>query len=242
MSALATTTNKPPTFKTYKILCDLDGVLVDFESGCNTLFNGRSIPSISKNQLWRGISQHGDFYNSLPWMADGKELWSHIRPLQPDILTGLPMGGWATSQKVRWCQRELGCIINHVDMSGKGMKHSNVNGGIRRKDEGVINLITCWSKNKHVESCEGMILIDDRADLGIDWSNAGGTFVHHVNTRETLKVLRGLGVLPEVDVKVGEDKVITGEYLDGMDLPPPVDDEEDCYEEGGDGIVVETTG
>jgi hypothetical protein len=39
-------------------------------------------------------------------MSDGRELWNGIKPYNPAILTGLPAGKWAESQKVcvaAWC-------------------------------------------------------------------------------------------------------------------------------------------
>jgi hypothetical protein len=37
---------------------------------------------------------------NLPWMPDGRNLWDHIKEFEPVILTGIPRGNWASSQKV----------------------------------------------------------------------------------------------------------------------------------------------
>jgi hypothetical protein len=60
-----------------------------------------------------------------------------------------------------------------------------------------IPVITCWSKNKHME-CLGSnyILIDDRAEkLQGPWEAAGGIFIHHTSTDATLTQLRKLNIL-----------------------------------------------
>lgn len=38
-------------------------------------------------------------------------------------------------------------------------------------------------------------MIDDRIALKKDWVDAGGIFVHHINTETTIQKLIGLGVL-----------------------------------------------
>ena len=59
-----------------------------------------------------------------------------------------------------------------------------------------IEIITCWSKNKHYESNTNHVLIDDRLKLKNDWVQKGGIFVHHVNTKDTLRQLVSLGIIP----------------------------------------------
>lgn len=192
----------------YQIYCDLDGVLVDFEAGVQRLFQKPS-SSLSTKTLWIGIARSGNFFETLPWTADGQELWHaliHDFDGIPNILTGVPMNKSAREEKYNWCRRELEMPfredggdhekvrISHVDMAGTKRQHACVNGMRRR---GNVNVITCWSKNKHIESRRGAILIDDRLDLGTAWKERGGTFVHHTSTETTLKELRDLGILKE---------------------------------------------
>jgi hypothetical protein len=42
------------TFK-YKVFCDLDGVLVDFDSGVKSLFNGSSPNDVPQSIMWGRI-------------------------------------------------------------------------------------------------------------------------------------------------------------------------------------------
>ena len=79
-------------------------------------------------------------------------------------------------------------------MAGKKASHELVTG--RRKDkEGVVNVITCWSKNKHCESKANHILIDDRLALREKWEQRGGIFIHHTSAARSIKLLRERGVI-----------------------------------------------
>jgi hypothetical protein len=139
----------------YKIFCDLDGVLVDFDYGVKSLLN--SHPSkLIKGTMWKHIARANAFYEHLPWKSDGKKLWRVLKPLTPDILTGVPYPKSSRVEKYNWCQRELGLDdelkleLNHVDMAAGCRDHEIVNGNSRK--EGVTNVITCWSNNKYCES------------------------------------------------------------------------------------------
>ena len=93
---------------------------------------------------------------------DGKKLWSHIKEHKPIILSGVPRGGWAESQKRRWCCRELG-------------------------DDVVVKL--CESRNKNRYCKSGDILIDDRKAAKVPWEYSGGTFIHHKSANRTILIL-----------------------------------------------------
>jgi hypothetical protein len=227
--------------KKYKIFCDLDGVLVDFDSGVKSLFNGKSPNELAPGLMWSRISSTPSFYANLPWTSDGKLLWrtlvnaaaasssqSSSSLASLDVLTGVPRNLSSRAEKFAWCQRELlmtnddeednnadktaaaaaaSLSVNHVDMAGKKNTHTTVSGQkkrhINKKDQNdnnnstttVINIITCWSKNKHYESKKNHILIDDRVSLREAWEGNGGIFVHHTSAVETIRVLRERGIL-----------------------------------------------
>ena len=123
--------------------------------------------------------------------------------LLPDILTGVPRNKEAREQKNLWCRRELvgankddnikPIPIIHLDMAGPKYTHDIVKGTRKR---GVINVITCWNKNKYCESHDKAVLIDDNAKFAEDWENKGVIFIHHTKTKLTLEKLRHHGVLP----------------------------------------------
>lgn len=181
----------------HKIFCDLDGVLADFDTGVKRLFNGRSPDELPNSGImWGAISKADRFYARLPWTPDGKALWEELKylPNTPCILTGVPRHNKSRADKFAWCQKELGMSVNHVDMAGKKSAHELV-GGRRKHKSGVVNVITCWSKNKHCESKKNHVLIDDRLSLQEAWEERGGIFIHHTNTERTLSMLRNKGVL-----------------------------------------------
>ncbi len=134
----------------YKIYCDLDGVLVDFEKGVHNLLKTPS-SQLVKGTMWKHIARANAFYENLDWTQDGKRLWEEIRHLQPTILTGVPYPKSSRVEKYNWCKRELGLDdIYHVDMAAGYRDHDSVNGNLPK--EGATNVITCWSNNKHMES------------------------------------------------------------------------------------------
>jgi hypothetical protein len=133
----------------YKVYCDLDGVLVDFDTGVRKLLNA-SPSKLVKGTMWKSIARANAFYENLSWTEDGQQLWRAIRHLGPDILTGVPYPKSSRTDKFNWCKRELGLDeLNHVDMAAGCRDHESVNGNLPR--EGVTNVITCWSNNKHME-------------------------------------------------------------------------------------------
>ena len=132
------------------IFCDLDGVLADFEQGVLNKFN-KYPDQISSSILWSTINKSKTFFENLPWMPKGPQLWSRIKQYNPIILTGIPRGSKsAVEQKIKWCQRELGADIQ---------------------------VITCQTKDKPNYCLTGSILIDDRLDNIQVWHEKGGKFI-----------------------------------------------------------------
>ena len=99
----------------YEIYCDMDGVLVDFELGVVDYITARlqegNVPELAeelgrdyitaediksnkavRNYMYKELENHAQFWEDLPWMSKGKELWARIWPYGPNILT-TPMGG-----------------------------------------------------------------------------------------------------------------------------------------------------
>lgn len=136
--------------KNYLLFCDLDGVLADFVQGVKNKFN-KNIDEINPSLMWGVINKSKTFFENLPWMPKGRELWEGIKEYNPIILTGVPPGSTtAVDQKIKWCQRELGSDIK---------------------------VITCLTKDKPNYCLPKSILIDDRRDNLKAWNDNGGKFI-----------------------------------------------------------------
>lgn len=131
------------------IFCDLDGVLADFEQGVINRFK-KTPDQLKPGIMWSVINKSNSFFDTLPWMPRGKELWESIKQYDPIILTGIPRSASAAEQKRKWCARELGPDI-HV--------------------------ITCSTKDKPDYCITNAVLIDDRTDNLNAWNSKGGKFI-----------------------------------------------------------------
>ena len=116
----------------YEIYCDMDGVLVDFERGVvehitKALAEGRAdelkakidrdyitsddLSGSTKNKDVRDYMREQlkddlDFWENLPWMSNGPDLWAAIAPYSPNILT-TPMGYGSELGKQAWINKNL---------------------------------------------------------------------------------------------------------------------------------------
>ncbi|CAK9098582.1 Pectin acetylesterase 3 [Durusdinium trenchii] len=135
-----------------QLFVDLDGVLADFERGVREL-TGKTPEQLGVSHMWRSVEQANGFFSRLSWMPGAQEMWhTHLRPLRPTILSGVPMSTtrWAEKQKLEWCKRHLG--------------HE-------------VPVILCATRDKALYSGPGRILIDDRERTRRPWEAAGGAFV-----------------------------------------------------------------
>jgi hypothetical protein len=147
-----------------QLYLDCDGVLADFDAGATAVlglpprkFQDRHGP----RRFWKELAAAPDFYFSLPLMPDATELFEAVRHLDPIILTGLPLGGWAAEQKVRWAAEHFP--------------------GTR--------IITTMARDKRDHASEGDVLVDDLLKHRHLWEEAGGVFVHHTSAVRTIEEL-----------------------------------------------------
>ena len=155
----------------YRLFLDLDGVLANFNQGIYQI-TGQFPDQLKIRDLWRAAAKADGFFTHLPWMPEGRILWEATRILNPVILTGLPHGNWAESQKREWCARELG---SHVPV------------------------VTCMAKDKikyakrFLDSSEVPVLVDDRPKHRAIWEEQGGVFITHTSVSRSLDALVNLG-------------------------------------------------
>ncbi len=153
---------------TQQLFLDCDGVLADFDKGYEALFGkfpDRDNPISS--DMWQALKSHKNFYGTLPLLTDAMELYQAVKHLRPIILTGMPLGNWALPQKLGW----------------------------RDKWFPGVPMVTCLSKNKSLYCQPGDVLVDDWRKYQMEWTDAGGQFVYHLKTKDTLTELIALGIL-----------------------------------------------
>lgn len=154
----------------YKIYCDMDGVLVDFDKQfTESISPWKPKQFIDKNGLdefWRKIDDRGvGFWVGMKWMEDGKELFEHITSNYEVELLSSP----SRSENSRLGKRLW--VRNHK----LGVK---------------LNL--AYSHNKQKYAAPNHILIDDRKDIIKEWEEAGGIGILHTSTENTINKLKNL--------------------------------------------------
>lgn len=152
--------------KTYKIYCDMDGVLVDFNKGYFEL-TGQQLDGIHRTDtnFWDPINDAGyEFWINLDWMSDGHKLWSYIEKYNPKLLSAPSRQEDSRVAKLDWVYKEL---------------------------PGV-HLILRSAKHKKDFASPTSILIDDRVDNIADWVGAGGIGILHKNAKDTISQLKDL--------------------------------------------------
>ena len=94
----------------YQIYIDLDGVLADFESGVAGYKESDTV-------MWNFVNSIGpSFWENLSFLENGKELWEHIKPLRPIILSAHPKKSEVGEKMVKeviegkrnWIKKHLG--------------------------------------------------------------------------------------------------------------------------------------
>lgn len=136
----------------YKIYCDMDGVLTDFESRFEH-YSGMS-PKEYENKygtaaFWNLIDVEVGvkFWAGMPWMPQGQELWNFIYPYKPDLLTSPSRDNNSRLGKNIW-------VKNHLNPKPK--------------------VIFAYSADKQRYANENSILIDDKKSNINEWASKGG--------------------------------------------------------------------
>jgi hypothetical protein len=156
----------------YRIFCDLDGVLTDFAGHFSSCF---SVPAstityantdqINFDERQRIISTYPNWWASMPWTKDGKELWDYIEMYDPVILSApAPKVETCIADKIHWCNREL---------------------------RGTLVII---ETDKYKYANDKAILIDDYNKNIDEWVKKGGIGILHTSTSTTLEQLKKLGL------------------------------------------------
>jgi|TARA_R110002126_G_scaffold684_11_gene4235 hypothetical protein len=177
----------------YQIYCDMDGVLVDFVAGTvehitkqlqageaeelkekigrdyitdeDIHVNSPNRNNYVRDYMFKELNNHAEFWENLPWMPGGEELWNFISQFNPYILTA-PMGYGSEIGKQAWIDTHLQPSPSKVFMSHDKFK---------------------WAAANH-------ILIDDFTKNTVPWDNEGGISILHTDTSKTIEKLEEIGL------------------------------------------------
>ena len=153
----------------YKIYCDMDGVIVDFEGAYEKL-TGKNIKGNHVKgdaDFWQPITDAGEsFWTEMEWMIDGKELWNYIKPYSPKLLSAPSRQESSRTGKQKWVEQNI---------------------------PGTILLLKS-AEYKQFYASPKSILIDDRTDNIQRWKAAGGVGILHTSAADTIQQLKELGL------------------------------------------------
>ena len=154
----------------YKIYCDMDGVLCDFDRRFEQ-FGGMTPEQYEakygEKKFWETINDIGtQFWSEMPWMPQGKQLWAYIEKYKPTLLSAPSTDKSSRYGKHLWAQKNL-----------PGVK-----------------LILAKRENKKDYAGKNKILIDDYPLNIQEWNTAGGTGILYTSLSQTLNELKQLGL------------------------------------------------
>lgn len=148
----------------YKIYCDMDGVLCDFESQFEHYF-GTSVKEYVNEKGEKGLENAINsaglvFWSRMPWNPGGKSLWEKIGKFQVTILSAPGKFKYAKEGKKIWISEHLRPQPIKVIFRESGLKHTILS-------------------NKSPEEISRSVLIDDYGKNLSPWQQMGGKIVKY---------------------------------------------------------------
>ena len=136
----------------YKIYCDMDGVLTDFDKRFMDFSKGVHPDEFDKthsiSQFWAVVGYGGEkYWTEMQWIPHGKQLWDYIKGKNPSILSAPSKDPKSKTGKIKWVDSHL-----------------------QPKPE----LLLVNAKEKQQYATEASILIDDKPENIQRWKDAGG--------------------------------------------------------------------
>lgn len=164
---------EPKQLPKYKIYCDMDGVLTDFEKRFEH-FSGMKPKQYEERfgsaKFWDLIdNQVGlEYWSKMDWMQGGKQLWEFIQPYNPSLLTSPSRQDVSRLGKSTW-------VKDHLTPLPK--------------------VIFAYSKDKQRYANSNSILIDDKKSNINEWTAKGGIALRckYGNIEPVISALKELG-------------------------------------------------
>ena len=153
-----------------RIYCDMDGVLCDFEYAANKA-TGQVWGGLRTGQDWESIRKTKNFWSTMPWTKDGRQLWNYIKKFDPHILSAYTTEDPNCKPgKRRWLRSNLGLSGSRINL-------------VRRVEK----------RNFAMNGRRPAILIDDYPKNISNFKSAGGIGIIHSNTQTTISQLKRFG-------------------------------------------------
>jgi len=153
----------------YKIYCDMDGVLCNFDKQYTDLTGmppKEAQAKLGSKKFWEPIDKAGyKFWSEMEWMPGGKELWDYIKQFNPSILSTPSSQYSSRLGKTKWIEKNL-----------PGFDKNKVN----------------FSFHKYKFATPNSILIDDFKKNIIPWREAGGIGILHTHTPTSIAELKNI--------------------------------------------------
>lgn len=142
----------------YKIYCDMDGVLTNFEKQFEK-YAGVSADEFDKthniSEFWKVVDEAGlNYWTQMEWMSGGKQLWNFIKTRNTEILSAPSRSKLSVEGKKQWVSKNLSPNVK-------------------------LNLVNAKDKQKFANS--HAILIDDKPENLQQWKASGGIAIKCVN-------------------------------------------------------------
>ena len=154
-----------------RIYVDMDGVLCDFVLAAKRA-TGQNWQGLRSGQDWESIKRTKNFWSTMPWTRDGRQLWNFIKKYQPHILSAYSIEDPnCIPGKRKWLKSNLGYTQNFM---------INI---VRRREK----------KNFAMNKGQPAILIDDYPKNVQQFKSAGGIGILHSNAQTTISQLRKIG-------------------------------------------------
>lgn len=107
----------------------MDGVLVDFEK---QLEKTVKMPiskwaSLDRRKRWDPVIANKDFWPKMPWLAEGRKLWSYISKYKPHILSAYVEHAHDPNcipGKAYWAKTNLGLSQSRINLVRRSAKQN----------------------------------------------------------------------------------------------------------------------
>lgn len=159
---------------TYKIYCDMDGVLTDFNNQFKKytkLTPEQYTVKYGESSMWYLIDKKigVKFWETMPWMPEGKKLWNYIKKYEPTILTSPSREQNSRIGKKKW-------VETHLFPEPK--------------------VIFAYSDKKQEYARKNSVLIDDKNSIIRQWNSQKGIGIQckNENTDLVIQTLKDLGL------------------------------------------------